>query len=77
MFDNVASVPSIVIVFEALSIVLLVNVCVPEFVVTVLSIAKVTLSPDTVELIPVPPKNCNVSASVIVEVVELDHLHTT
>ena len=51
--------------------VLFVNVCEPDVVTTVLSIAKVTLSPYTVELIPVPPKNCNVSDSVMVDVVEL------
>src|SRR5210317_1052872 len=51
--------------------VLFVNVCEPVNVATELSIAKVTVSPDTVEPIPVPPKNCKVSDCVIVDVVEL------
>src|SRR6056300_824958 len=51
--------------------VLFVSVCVPVVVTTVLSIAKVVVSPDTVELMPVPPKNCKVSPNEIVDDVEL------
>ena len=43
--------------------VLLVNVCDPASVATVLSIANVTAFPDPVVSIPVPPVNVNVSLS--------------
>ena len=49
------------IVLEALLIVLLVSVWVPEFVVTVLSISNVAVLPDTVVVIPVPPVRVKVS----------------
>ena len=48
MFDSVLEEPLIV---------LLVSVCDPVSVATVESIAKVTLLPDAVESIPVPPNN--------------------
>ena len=48
MFDSVLEEPLIV---------LFVSVCDPVRVATVESIAKVTLLPDAVESIPVPPKN--------------------
>jgi hypothetical protein len=51
--------------------VLFVNVCVPVKVVTVLSILKVTVSPEITEVIPVPPANNKASPKEIVDVVEL------
>ena len=51
------------------SIVLLVSVCVPVRVATVPSIAKVTLLPDAVDVIPVPPNNPkdSLSRSILIE----------
>jgi hypothetical protein len=51
------------------SIVLFVNVFVEEAVVTVLSIANVTISPEIVEVIPVPPAIVNVSVPKLIVVV--------
>ena len=65
MFDKVLEEPLIV---------LLVSVCVPEFVVTVESIARVTLLPDAVESMPVPPKipSVSLSKSIAIAVVPSD-----
>ena len=60
MFDKVLEEPLIV---------LLVNVCDPVSVATVESIARVTLLPDAVESIPVPPKIPNVSLSKSIAIV--------
>ena len=51
------------------SIVLFVNVFVEEAVATVLSIANVTISPEIVEVIPVPPAIVNVSVPKLIVVV--------
>ena len=61
MFDKVLDEPLIV---------LLVSVSVPVFVATVESIAKVTLLPDAVLSIPVPPSNPKVSESRSIAIVE-------
>ena len=61
MFDKVLDEPLIV---------LLVNVCVPVLVATVESIAKVTLFPEAVLSIPVPPNNPSVSESKSIAIVE-------
>ena len=58
-------------VFDAPLIVLLVKVSEPVLVATVESIAKVTLFPDAVASIPVPPKRPNVSDMKSIEIVEL------
>ena len=50
---------------------LLVMVTVPEPVIIVLSVANVTVSPETVASIPEPPTNFNVSPNAIVEVVDV------
>ena len=61
------SVPVVVIATEPLSLgvvsVLLVSVCVPVSVVTVLSIASVILLPLRLDVKPVPPKIPNTSES--------------
>jgi hypothetical protein len=50
--------------------VLFVKVCVPVRVVTVASIAKVTLLPLAVDVIPTPPSNPKVSLSKSIAMVE-------
>ena len=61
MFDSVLEEPLIV---------LLVSVCDPVRVATVESIANVTLLPDAVESIPVPPNKPSVSLSKSIAIVE-------